>query len=95
MRLKQYYRSIDILKNQIVWLEGLDDKKYFTDIAKTNLLVAKCYLSMGIYESALNYCFQTTFIYLNEKDVSLQKEASVVQKAIIDRIKNKNKIFGE
>jgi len=91
----KYKKCIILLREKIIWLEGLDDKRNIDCIVKDNLRIAKCYMKLGQSQYAIDYCYQATFTYTSTDEQLNKKALQLRADVLLALTKNKNIIYDQ
>lgn len=90
-----YHKCITIIKYHIKWLEFLDDKRYYHDIAKANITIAKCYLVLGVPSSCVEHCYLAIDNYSTNRDFRIRRRAMQLRAKGYISLANVDKIHRE
>ncbi len=74
-KIKQYRACINLLRQNIRWLEGLDNSRYYPFIATFNIRMAQCYMALGYPSDAVECCYLAVDNYTTDKDVWIRNMA--------------------
>ena len=75
LKIKQYRACINLSSQNIRWLEGLDNTRYYPFIATFNIRMAQCYMALGYPSDVVGCCYLAVDNYTTDSDVRIKKRA--------------------